>query len=76
VTGLLRPCDGCDGVDDHPRFQYDDNGVLRLFHYDCTPKYIRKAHPSPGFAAADSGKRGSEVADVVLKHAAKLAKES
>lgn len=74
----LRPCDGCDVEDDHPRLQYQD-GVnpdgsprVRLFHYDCTPAFIRRDHPSAGYAAADSGLRGAEVAEVV---AAAIAEE-
>lgn len=71
-----RPCSNCDVVDDHPRVQFQQGDDVLLFHYDCTPKYIRDDHPSPGYAAADGGKRGADVAEVVVKHAAKLAKES
>lgn len=78
---VFRPCANCDTVDDSPRLQYQD-GVnpdgsekVLLFHYDCTPKYIRDDHPSPAYEAASAGKRGKDLVDVVTKHAAKIAKE-
>lgn len=76
----MRDCQNCPVVDDHPRVQYQDgvnpDGTPRvlLFHYDCTPRYVRESADDgakAGYAAADSGKRGSDVAAAVADAVAK-----
>lgn len=73
----VRTCPGCGQTDDHPRMLVIDSANARElpFHYDCVPHYLRETHPSPAYQATASGKRGAEVREVIVKHAAKLAKE-
>lgn len=70
-----RPCDGCDQVDNHPRHLIDEGARVLMFHYDCVPRYLQQAHPSPAHEAARKGVRGDYLVAVVNKHAARAAKE-
>ena len=76
-----RICHGCGQTDDHPRLHDTGPDPLdpttdRLYHYDCAPFYLRQLHPSPAYEATAKGLRGDDVRQVVVKHAAKLAKEA
>lgn len=63
----VRDCAGCGQSDDHPRLQYDDNGEVRLFHYDCVPHYLQPLVPEAALKATKAGKRGDAVRQAVIK---------
>lgn len=74
----VRYCHGCRDYDDHPRFTHIadmHNGATdHLYHYDCVPADVLADHPEaqPGADACAAGKRGQDVRDVMIAHAAAI----
>lgn len=74
----VRYCHGCAQYDDHPRVTHISNmhdpAGDKLYHYDCAPAEVVDGHPEikAGVDACAKGKRGNDLRDVMVKHAASI----
>jgi hypothetical protein len=78
----VRYCHGCGQYDDHPRAHHvaniDDPSQDKLYHYDCLPQEVVQSDASgeavlaPILEARSSGKRGDDLREAAVEHAASI----